>query len=421
MNARSLPLWAGRTTALLGILLVALSLRSAVAAISPIADEIGRDIDLSTLGLGLIGALPPIFFALAGLVAPPIAHRLGLERTVMIAVGAILLGHIARAVASDYTGLLLGSVLVLAATGVANVLLPPLVKRYFPDRIGLVTATYATVLTLGAALPALAAVPIADSLGWRVSLGVWAVTAGLAVLPWALVLVRERRAHVVLLASSDGTDEAPELVDAPPALAGRLVHSKVAWAIAMTFVATSLNVYAMFAWLPQLVVDIAGVDRLSAGGLLSLYNFVGIPGSIAAPLLVARMKRPGRIIQAGVVLFVAGYAGLLIAPAAAPILWVTLIGAGAILFPVCLVLINARSRSQETSAGLSGFAQGIGYGFGALGPLVVGILHELTGGWTLPIFFLIAVAVMAVPFGFVISRSGTVEDDLEERARRKGL
>lgn len=411
MTPARLPLWAGRTTALLGILFVALSLRSAVAAISPIATEIGRDVELTTIGLAIIGALPPVFFAIGGLVAPPIAHRLGLERVVLLAAIAMLLGHIARASAGDYTWLLLGTALTLAATGIANVLLPPLVKRYFPDRVGLVTATYATVMTISSALPALTAAPIADSAGWRVSLGVWAITAVIAAVPWVVVLVRQHRAFT--------GDAAPELVDAPPALAGRLVHSRVAWAIAITFVATSLNVYAVFAWLPLILVDIAGVTPIEAGSLLSLYSFVAIPGSIAAPLLVARMRKPGWIIQGGVVLFMLGYAGLLFAPASAPWLWVALIGAGPILFPVCLVLINVRTRSQRTSAGLSGFAQGIGYGIGALGPLVVGVLHEATGGWAAPIIFLAAVAVVAIPFGVVLSHPRTVEQDLEERAARR--
>jgi len=404
-------LWAGRTTALLGILLVALSLRSAVAAISPIAAEIGSDVELTTIGLGVIGALPPVFFAIGGLVAPPLAHRVGLERMVLLAALAMVLGHVARATAGSYTALLLGSALTLAATGIANVLLPPLVKRYFADRVGLITATYATVMTISSALPALTAAPVADTLGWRVSLGVWAITAAIAAVPWAVVLLRQRRAAAA--------DAAPELVDAPRALAGRLAHSRVAWAIAVTFVATSLNVYAMFAWLPLLLVDIAGVTPIGAGSLLSLYSFIAIPGSIAAPLLVARMRKPGWIIQGGVVLFVAGYAGLLLAPASAPWLWVALIGAGPILFPVCLVLINVRTRSQRTSAALSGFAQGIGYGIGALGPLLVGVLHEATGGWTVPIIFLTAVAVLAVPFGVVLSHPRTVEEDLEERAARR--
>lgn len=412
MRTATLPLWAGRTAALLGILLVALSLRSAVAAISPIAAEIGEDIELTTIGLGVIGALPPVFFALGGLIAPPIAHRIGLERVVLLAVVAMLLGHVARATAGSYAWLLLATALTLAATGVANVLLPPLVKRYFADRVGLITATYATVMTISSALPALTAAPIADTAGWRISLGVWAITAAIAAVPWVVVLLRQRRAAI--------GDAAPELVDAPPALAGRLVHSRVAWAIAITFVATSLNVYAMFAWLPLLLVDIAGVTPIAAGSLLSLYSFIAIPGSIAAPLLVARMRKPGWIIQGGVVLFVVGYAGLLLAPQSVPWLWVALIGAGPILFPVCLVLINVRTRSQRTSAALSGFAQGIGYGIGALGPLLVGVLHETTGGWTAPIIFLTAVALVAVPFGVVLSHPRTVEQDLEERAERRG-
>ena len=155
------PLWAGRAVALLGILVLALSLRSAVSAISPIVAEISADIALSSVGLGFLGALPPVFFALAGIIAPPIARRAGLELTIGLAVVAIVAGHVIRALADSYGVLALGSAVSLAAMGIANVLLPPAVKRYFPDRIGGITAAYVTVMSISTALPAFGAAPIA--------------------------------------------------------------------------------------------------------------------------------------------------------------------------------------------------------------------------------------------------------------------
>jgi CP family cyanate transporter-like MFS transporter len=403
-----IPLWAGRTTALIGIVLIALNLRTAVSAISPIVAEISKDIELTTVGVGLIGALPPVFFAIAGLIAPPIAHRLGLERSILFAVVAIVIGHLARAFSGSYVSLLLGSSLTLAAMGVANVLLPPVVKRYFPDRIGAITAMYATIMSISTALPAMSAAPIADAYGWRSSLGVWAITAATALIPWTILLVRERRIAPL--------DAAPEVVDAPHGFAGRLRHSRVAIAIAMCFAATSLNAYAMFAWLPQMLQQIAGVDHIAAGSLLGLYSFIALPGSIIAPLLVVRLKRPGRIVYAGVAFFLIGYLGLLIVPGTLTWLWVAFAGIGPIVFPACLVLINLRTRNQRNSAALSGFVQGIGYALAAVGPLAVGVLHEVSGGWTVPLIFLALVATSALPFGGIISNTGTVEHDLEQRA-----
>src|SRR6185312_6031326 len=133
-ESRRLPLWAGRTVALLGIILVALNLRTAVAAISPIVSEIGTEIPLSAVGLGLLGMLPPVCFALFGILTPLATRRASLELITTLALVGVLVGHLLRATSASFTMLVVGSVVTFAGMSVGNVLLPPLVKRYFPDR-----------------------------------------------------------------------------------------------------------------------------------------------------------------------------------------------------------------------------------------------------------------------------------------------
>ena len=413
LPAAPAPLWRGRVVALLAIVSIALSLRSAVAAISPIIDQISVDIELTTVGLGVLGMLPPVFFALSGLIAPPIARRIGLEGSLVLAIGIMIAGHLVRSASGDYTVLLIGSALALVGMGMGNVLLPPAVKRYFPDRLGLVTATYATLMSISTALPALLAAPLADSIGWRFSLGVWSGLAMVALVPWVILLSRHRAS----LAATQ-QEETPELEEPPPALVNRLWRSPAALAITLAFAVSSLNAYASFAWLPEILGDIAGVNAVTGGSLLALFSFAGLPASIIAPILVTRLKNAGWIIHAGVAFFLVGYLGLILAPTAATWLWVLLIGLGPILFPVCLVLINSRTRTHAGSIALSGFAQGIGYTIGAVGPLLVGVLHEISGGWTVPLYFLLATAVTAVIAGVVIGRGRYIEDELAEHAAR---
>lgn len=399
-------MWVGRATALLAILILALSLRSAVSAISPIVAEIDVDIELSSVALGLLGALPPVFFALAGVIAPPIARRAGIELTMLLAVVAIVAGHLIRAFSNSYVVLAAGSALALAAMGIANVLLPPAVKRYFPLSIGPVTAAYVTVMSVSTALPALGAAPLAELYGWRLSLGIWAATAAIAAAPWAVLLAHHHRTR---------SDQAPELIEAPSTVVTGLWRSRTAWAIAITFAVTSINAYAMFAWLPEILMQTVGVTNVQAGALLALYSFIAVPGSILAPILVTRLRHPGWVIQGGVLAFLIGYAGLLLAPGAAVWLWVGLIGIGPVLFPVCLTLVNLRTRSQQSSAALSGFVQAIGYSLAALGPLAVGVLHDLTGGWSVPMLALVAVALVGVLCGVILSTPRFIEQDLEGR------
>lgn len=396
------PLWPGRGLALLGIILVAANLRNAVTALSPIVAEISVDIPLGAVALGVLGMLPPVCFAVFGIFTPMITRRHGLELPLVLALLAILVGHFTRGSSGSITMLIVGSVIAFAGLGVGNVLLPPLVKKYFPDRIGLVTSLYATVMSLSTLVPPLIAVPVADAAGWRISLGMWMLLALLALVPWITMLVRHRAEQ----------SPSPVVDEADAAILGRLWRSSIAWAIAGVFATSSLNAYAMFAWLPQLLVETAGVTPGEAGTLLAVYAGMGIPCALIIPILTARLKNIGPLVYVGVFAFVIGDLGLLFLPATLTWLWVSLAGLGPMFFPLALVLINLRTRTHAGAVALSSFVQGIGYTLGALGPLVFGLLHELSGGWTWPMAFLLVTALAVLVAGAVIGRPHMLEDDL---------
>ena len=406
--------WRGRILALAGIVLVALSLRSAVAAISPILDHISRELPLSALIISLLGAVPPLAFAVSGLLAPAISRRLGLDRALLLAIAVMTLGHLGRALAPSAVVLLLATVVTLLGVGVGNVLLPPLVKRYFPDRIGLVSAVYLTVMSVGSSVPALIAVPVADSAGWRASLAIWIVVSAVGAVPWFGMLRRERRARI-----SDTPTEA-ELAPPEPALLGRMPRSLLAWAMVGTFGATAFTSYTAFAWLPPILVDTAGVSHATAGSLLALWAIMGIPSGIIGPLLATRLKNLTPVFLAGVLLLILGYGGLMVAPAAAPVLWVVLAGLSSFLFPLILALLNLRTRTHEGAVALSGFVQGVAYALGAAGPIVIGLVHSATGEWGIPLVITVVVGVLLeAPAVFLLGRTRFIEDELAARSARR--
>jgi MFS transporter, CP family, cyanate transporter len=400
---RPFPLWAGRTAALLGIVLVALTLRQAVAAVSPILGDIRVDIPISDIGVGLLGTLPPILLAASGFVAPRVARGVGLDGGIVLALILMTLGHLVRAFAPSFAVLLVGSVVALTGTGIGNVLLPPIVRRYFSDRVALLTAVYVCIVGVSTAVPAAVAAPIAEQIGWRFSLGIWSVTSVVALMPWLVIIARERRRRL---------SDAVAVESPPPALVTRLWRSRVALSITVVFSTSTICTYAAFAWLPEILGDIAGSTPTEAGVLLAVTGIISVPGALIAPLFVARLRNVGWLIAAGVASFVLGYLGLLLAPATLTLLWVLLIGSGSILFPVCLVLINVRTRSPGGTVALSGFAQGVAYALGALGPLLVGLLHDVSDGWTLPLLFLLAVALVAMIPAITLARPAFVEDEL---------
>lgn len=399
----SRSLWRGRVLALVGVVLVAFSLRSAVASLSPILAEVRADIDVPTWVVGLIGTAPPVCFAVFGIVTPLLERRFGLERLAIAAMAIAAAALAGRSLAPDATVLLIGTTVLFAAVGVGNVVLPPLIKAYFPDRVGLMTALYSATLAVAAFLPPLVAVPIADAAGWRFSLGLWAVFAVLATVPWISLLVRDRAQH-----RAAGSEPAPRVLD-------RLFRLPLAWALAATFAISSASVYACFAWLPVILVDIAGVGHAEAGALLSLFAAIGLPLSFVVPLVVTRGRRVGLLYVGALVTGVIAVAGLLLAPGAATVLWVVLLGIPQGLFPAVLVLIQLRARTREGAVALSGFAQSTGYAVAALFPISFALLHEATGSWAGPLLMLGALMLLTIPAGAIVVRAGTVEDEWERR------
>ncbi len=399
MPVATRPLLAGRVLAFVGIILVAANLRAAVSALSPILGRVSVEIPLSAVAIGLLGALPPICFAVFGIVTPMLVRKARLESVLIAALVAILAGHLIRSTAGNLSILVLGSAIAFAGLGIGNVLLPPLVKKYFPDRIALLTTLYVTTMSLSAFLPPLIVVPVAEAGGWRVSLGMWAIVSLMAVIPWISALVHGRR---------NGEGNAVE--EARSDVVRGLTRSPLAWALTAIFAVSSMTAYAMFAWLPVILPEIAGVDEATAGALLSVFALMGFPAGLLVPVIASRVRNVSVLVYVAVALFVAGYVGLLFFPETVTVLWVALIGLGPLLFPLALVMINLRTRTHDGAIALSSFVQGVGYLLGALGPLVVGIVHEITGGWTVPLVILLALALSVAAAGPILARGGKLED-----------
>lgn len=428
------PLWQGRALALIGIVLVAFSLRSAVASLSPVLDHVAEDFPVAPVIVGLIGAAPPVCFALFGLLTPLFERRFGLERMAVVAIVLMAAGMLLRGLAPDSWSLLAATAVVFAGVGSGNVLLPPLVKKYFADRLGVMMTAYSTTLAVSTFLPPLVAVPVADSLGWRISLGMWGVVAALALVPWVTLLVRSRgddRAVPTELLVPDPTDGVDDVRDAvaastgpittqsaSPRVFGRLWRLPLAWALALVFGTSSTMAYVAFAWLPTILVDLGGVTPATAGFLLSLFALVGLPCSMLVPVLVVRFQATRPLFFVAVVAGLVGLAGLLLFPTVALPLWVAIFGLTAIMFPLSLVLLSIRARTPESAVALSGFVQSIGYAIAAVFPLLVGLLHDTSGGWQVPLLVVAGVLVVSVPAGIIAGRRRTIEDEWERRHGR---
>jgi MFS transporter, CP family, cyanate transporter len=406
--------WATRLV-LLGIVLSALNLRPAVTSLGALLADVRHGLGMSGGVAGLLTSVPPLCFAVFGVMAPRLARRLGPAAVVGAGTAAIAAGLLIRPYLGGTAGFLAATALALMGIAVSNVLMPVIVKRWFPDRVGSMTGLYSMALALGTSAAAAVTVPLGDALGggWRSGLAVWALPAAAAVLPW-LPLVRHRGAPV--------RETGPGAVPVPggaPAPALRITRSRTARALAVFFGLQATAAYITMGWMPQIFRD-AGVPAGTAGVLLAVTMVMGVPLAFVIPRLATRLPRQGPIVIFLGACGLAGYAGLYVAPADGAWAWALLLGISNCAFPLALTMVGMRARTGAGVARLSAFAQSTGYLISIPGPLLVGVLYQGSGGWGLPIALMAGLMVPQMAAGVLAGRDRSVEDEAAGPRRGPG-
>ncbi|MDR1188857.1 MAG: MFS transporter [Bifidobacteriaceae bacterium] len=426
-------IWRGRLTVLAGLIILALNLRAAVTTVSPMLDRIRAEVAFSPLTESLIATAPPLMFAIFGSLAPLAGRRWGLERVIAGAMGIAALATAARAVTGDELVFLITTVLVMAGLGMANVTIPPLVKRYFPDRVGLMTTASTLFLVAGQAIPPAFAVPLADRLGWRWAIGVWAIGAALAGLPWIVQPYRRgrrqrqgetggpgrsrARAHGRARASAgagSGGSGHVDLHNAGPGPA-RVFRAPSFWGIAGLLTCNSVAAYALMGWLPQIMID-AGASHQKASACLAVFTAGSLVPALVAPVLTVRLKRLWPVFVVMFVCWVGGLAGLALSPLHGTWWWIVLTRIGDGNYACALTLMNLRTRRTETLLAVSGFAQAIAYICAALATFAFGQLYAGTQGWGWPLALLACTMPLGLVGGIVAARRTYVEDQELQRS-----
>ncbi|MFD7643823.1 MFS transporter [Kitasatospora sp. NPDC059795] len=378
----------------------AVNLRPVVTSLGALLDPVQEGLGMSATVAGLLAAVPPLCFAVLGMAAPALARRLGPITVVTAALGAITAGVVARSFTGSTAVFLLLTALALAGVALANVLLPVVIKRYFPDRVAPMIGLYSMALSVGTSLAAATTVPLAHALGgsWRLGLGVWALPAVLALALWLTVLFGRREKN------GGGSGPAPAHVRLP------ILRSRTAWALGAFFGLQSTSAYSTMGFLPKIYHE-AGVSESAAGVLLALVMAISVPVSFALPNLAARRGDQRLYVVVLGLCGIAGYIGLMLAPGTVPWLWAILVGLSMCAFPLALTMLGLRARTPGGVAQLSAFAQSLGYLICIPGPILMGALYERTGEWYLPLGLLAALLVPQILVGLRAARARHIEDE----------
>ena len=378
---------AGGGLLIAAVVLTALNLRPALTSVGPLLGAMRDSLGASATWAGVLTTLPGLCFAAAGLTAPWLARRIGLQHAIGAALVTLVVGLLLRVLDGPLV-VIGGTVVATGGIALINVLIPVVIKGSFPAQIGVMTGIYTAALQGGGALGSALTPPMESAFGnWRGALGGWAVLALLALIAW---LLGARRVRAV------------ELPDRPTGTS--LLRNRLAWTVTLFFGFQSTLAYIMLGWLPEVFIH-SGVPKATAGMLVGLMSLIAVPISIfLAPLAARSGSQSGWIVGLGI-FGLAGVVGLLVDPAAAPLLWSVLVGLGLSVFSLALTVIALRARATEDTAQLSGMAQGFGYLMAGVGPFVFGLLHDVTNDWTVPWIFVLVIYVLQMTMGAFAGRN----------------
>jgi CP family cyanate transporter-like MFS transporter len=368
-----------RAPLLVALFLAAMALRPQLVGIGPLLPLVRSDLGVSHAVAGLLGTIPVLCM---GLFAPPasfLSGRIGSRRAVAVALGLIGVFGVARAVAPGAVAVILLTFPIGVGMGLAGAMLPVAVKERFADRPGFATGVYTSGITIGSAVAAATAVPLAHLAGgWRTPLLVFAAVSTALALLW-FWLTRTEPAHVRL-------DVRPLRLP---------LRRLLAWRLVAAFFFMSSVFYGLNAWLPDAYVE-RGWSQSSAGGLLAVLNTVTIPcGFFVAwaadhwgsrRLWLAGAATLQLVALLGIVLWPAGGWG-----------WAVLLGiAIGPLGPLTMTLpLDAAERPAEVAA-LAGMMLGVGYTLSASSPLLLGALRDATGGFNAVLWALAGAATLLI-------------------------
>lgn len=379
---------------MLGIVFIAVNLRPTLSSVGPLIDFIKKDLGLSGAMLGLLTSLPLMAFAIVSTLTPIFTKKYGMAKTILAAMGILTFGTLLR-VTTGIGGLYLGTLLIGIAIAFGNVLIPALTKQNFPERAGAVTGLYSSIMAIGASVAAGISVPLVTdfNLGWRGSLGIWAILSAIAFFVWfpqvkLLPRSKPRRSFINAMKNMGG--------------------NWLVWQLSFFMGLQSLTFYVILAWLPTILID-DGHDPTFSGWMLSLSQATGILGSIFIPIWAGRSRDQRLIVIILVVMEILALIGLLFPEFGLIGLWVSLIGfvlGGT--FGLALLLLVLRASDTDTSAELSGFAQSIGYLIAATGPFIAGLIFDLTADWNYAVILLLAVALGKLIFGIGVGKPGRI-------------
>jgi len=374
------------------IVLAAINLRPALTSIATMLTEIQQGLGLNGVWIGILTTMPVLCFGIFGPFAPLLSARLGLERAIALLFMSLAAGLALRLVPQS-AALFASTLLAGAAIGMAGVLLPVVIRRRFPTRLGPMTGLYTMILSVGGASAA-GLTPVFERAwqSWTLALAVWSIPALVAALLWSGLASSET--------ATTGTAPLPRF--------SLLLRDRLAWYVTAFMGLQAGLAFIVLGWLPTLLRD-RGLDVLDAGIVTSVSILAQTVTALLVPSLATQRVSPRLLIVLVLSATCIGFLGLIYAPLSTRIPWAVILGLGqGGLFGLALLFITLRAPTAEMTAMLSGMSQSIGYLGASLCPFAVGLLKAGHDPFTGPAIMVVAVTAACTWCGLKAAAPGYV-------------
>ncbi|WP_426309434.1 CynX/NimT family MFS transporter [Cellulosimicrobium sp. E-16] len=394
---------------LVAVLLVAVNLRAPLTALPPVVADVAADLHLTAAAAGLLTGIPVLCFAVATPAVAGLLGRSSLRTAIAVALALILAGTLLRSADVAAAGTFAGTVLLGLGITTANLAVPMIAQRDFPGHVATVTGLYTAAINVGTVATTALTAPLADAVGWRWALASWSVLAAVALVWWLRAVPREASGSGDEAASDPGdlAAAAAEGVTGTDPAAARERHvlaTPFTWWLCAMFALQSSSFYALTAWLPLILEDLAGIPRSASGGAASLFQGFAIVGGLAVPLAARRWSLRTSF-AAIAVLWLALPVGLLVAPDLWAV-WASMAGiAQAANFVVIFTLVAQRFPTVRRGRQASATVQSVGYSLAAVAPTLAGALQTATGTWTTPVAVVLGALVVMTAIGLALTGS----------------
>ena len=385
---------------ILGVIFLSLILRTPITSVGAIVGPLKSILDINNTVAGFITTIPLIAFAIFSPMVAKLSNKAGLEKTLLLAALVISIGLGLRFYINTYVFFITTFIIGVGIT-IGNVLLPGLVKKYYPEKLGLMTGFYAVVMNVGAAVAAGISYPILSS-----NIGGEKFSTGLAVNIWIIIAV----INIFVYTAMSKNSSVSEVKDKHEKVHGYFKYSKM-WTIMLSMGLQSALFYCSVSWFAEIMIS-KGFTPETAGLLLSISQFAQFPSTFIVPILADKLHNKLIIPVVITIGYLASLVGMLYTSGNFVIMLIFIIIfalAGGGSFSYVMYLFSVKSRNESEAADISGLAQSGGYLLAAVFPPLLGYIRDISD-WNKGLYVLIlTAAVLLVTLVHCSSKGNIIE------------